>query len=185
MTRYGMVIDLRTCIGCGACVAACSEENSLSLGVDVPLGARTDVKTEELGLFPNVRWIFEHSICRHCENPPCVAVCPTGASFKTDDGFVLIDHEKCIGCKYCIVSCPYKARYINENIMTPDKCTFCVHRVKKGLDPACVASCPTNSRVFGDLDDPTSKVSELVSKGAVAVGAEYGTKPKVYYAPPI
>lgn len=183
MARYGMVIDLKTCIGCGACVAACSEENSLQLGVEVPLGARTHIEKIELGKFPNTRWIFYHSICRHCEDAPCVSVCPTGASYKTEDGIVLVDHEKCIGCKYCMVACPYNARYINVELRTPDKCTFCVHRVKEGLEPACVAACPTHSRMFGDLDDPNSEVAKLVFSGAVPAGAEHGTKPKVYYIP--
>ncbi len=183
MTRYGMVINLETCIGCGACVVACTEENSLHLGVDVPLGARTHIETIEVGKFPSVNWYFYHSICRHCEDAPCVAVCPTGASYKTPEGVVLVDYKKCIGCKYCMVACPYDARYINEALATPDKCTFCIHRVKEGLEPACVAACPTHSRIFGDLDDPNSEVSKLVAKGAVPAGASHGTKPKVFIIP--
>lgn len=185
MARYGMVINLKTCIGCGACVVACSEENSLQLGVEVPLEARTHIKNIEMGRYPNVKWMFYHSICRHCEEAPCVSVCPTGASYRTEDGIVLLDHEKCIGCKYCMVACPYNARYINEELGVPDKCTFCIHRVKEGLEPACVSSCPTRSRIFGDLDDPNSEVVKLVVSGAVPAGAEHGTKPKVYYIPPV
>jgi tetrathionate reductase subunit B len=184
VTRYAMVIDYRTCIGCGACVAACTEENSIATGKNIPLASRTKVGNIEIGEYPNTRWIFTHSICRHCENPPCVTVCPTGASFKTEDGVVLVDHNKCIGCKYCIVACPYGARYLNEEMKGPDKCTFCHHRVEAGLLPACVEACPTKSRVFGDLDDPNSKVSKLVAEGAIPAGAEYGTKPKVYIIPP-
>ncbi len=179
-----MVIDYNTCIGCGACVAACSEENSLEMNATIPLGARTNIKNIEVGAFPSTRWIFVHNICRHCENAPCVSVCPTGASYKTREGVVLVDHSKCIGCKYCIVACPFNARYVNEELKGPDKCTLCYHRITQGLEPACVAACPTKSRIFGDLDDPNSEVAKLVASGAIPAGGEYGTKPKVFVIPP-
>lgn len=191
MTRYGMVIDMGRCVGCGACVAACISEN---LGLEVAkameegkldkMELRTHIDEIEIGVFPTVRILFHHSMCRHCEDPPCVRVCPTGASYKNKDGIVLIDKDKCIGCKYCMTACPFNARYIDEVTMTPDKCTFCEHRVKEGKLPACVEACPTHARVFGDLDDPNSKVSKIVSEGATPAGAFYGTKPKVYYVRP-
>ena len=188
MVRYGFVINLKTCIGCGACVAACSEENSLVLskikeGAIVPLGGRRDLRIIEKGKFPSVIRVNYHRTCMHCENAPCVAVCPTGATYKTKEGVVLVDHNLCIGCKYCLVACPYDARYVNEVLGGPDKCTMCIHRLKDGLQPACVESCPTDSIIFGDLDDPESEVSRL-SKHAVPVGAELGTRPKVYVIPP-
>ena len=189
--KYGMVIDESKCVGCGACIAACISEN-LEKEVDLAMKKgdlkdmklRTYIDEIEIGLFPSVRTLFHHSICRHCEDPPCVEVCPTGASYKTKDGIVLINKDICIGCKYCMTACPYNARYIDEVTMTPDKCTFCEHRLKEGKLPACVEACPTHARIFGDLDDPKSEVSKLVSEGAVPEGAEYGTKPKVYYIKP-
>lgn len=188
MARYGFVINLATCIGCGACVAACSEENTqvlkeISEKATVPLGARRDIRVIEVGVFPSVARISPHHTCMHCDEAPCVAVCPTGASYKTEDGAVLVDYDLCIGCKYCITACPYNARYLNKELGGPDKCTMCYHRVKEGLLPACAASCPTGSIVFGDLDDPSSEVSRLV-KHAVPVGASLGTSPKVYVIPP-
>ncbi|WP_456327157.1 sulfate reduction electron transfer complex DsrMKJOP subunit DsrO [Archaeoglobus sp.] len=176
--RYGMVIDLNKCIGCQSCVTACIHEN------DVPyeVGQRTYVNYIVTGEFPNVSIHYMHRICQHCENPPCVHVCPTGASYKREDGIVLIDYDLCIGCKYCMVACPYNARYFHPLRHTPDKCTFCAHRVDKGLKPACVEVCPTNARIFGDLDDPNSEVSKIVKSGkAFPIGAEYGTKPSVFY----
>ncbi len=188
MVRYGFVINLSTCIGCGACVAACTEENSLVIKevnekATVPLGSRRDIKVIETGQFPSVARIVYHHMCMHCEEAPCMKVCPTGATYMTKEGVVLIDYNVCIGCKYCMTACPYNARYLNKVIGGPDKCTMCYHRIKKGLEPACVASCPTDSLVFGDLDNPNSVISRLLKK-AVPVGAALGTKPKVYIIPP-
>ena len=188
MARYGFVVNLETCIGCGACVAACSEENSrildsIARGARVPLGGRRDIIVVERGRYPNTARITLHHTCMHCEDAPCVSVCPTGATFKNEDGIVLVDYDLCIGCKYCIVACPYNARYYNEELGGPDKCTMCAHRVYKGLEPACAASCPTGSIVWGDLDDPESPVARLASR-AVAPGAELGTRPKVFLIPP-
>ncbi|MEB3760007.1 MAG: 4Fe-4S dicluster domain-containing protein [Desulfurococcales archaeon] len=188
MARYGFVINLDTCIGCGACVAACSEENSLVLqqlkeDAEVPLGGRRDILVIEKGKFPSTVRINHHHTCMHCDNAPCVHVCPTGASYKTEEGAVLIDYDLCIGCKYCIVACPYNARYVNEALGGPDKCTMCYHRITKGLEPACASSCPTDSIVFGDLDDPNSEAYKL-SLEAVPLAPEIGTKPRVYVIPP-
>ena len=194
VSRFGMVIDLGRCLGCSACVAACITENlrnktekAINEGAEAvsELKLRTQIKEIDLGEYPAPNVIFFHELCRHCENPPCVSVCPTGASYKTEEGVVLVNHELCIGCKYCMTACPYNARYIHEELRTPDKCTFCYHRVRKGELPACVEVCPSHARIFGDLDDPTSEVSRLVSEGAVPAGAEYGTKPKVFYIPPV
>jgi len=181
MARYGMVIDLEKCLGCEACIAACVLENN----VPYEKGLRTQVHRIVTGRFPNVSTIYMHRICQHCEHPSCVTVCPTGASFVNKDGIVLIDYEICIGCKYCMVACPYLARYIHPERHTPDKCTFCEHRVKDGKLPACVETCPANARIFGDLDDPGSEVAKLVAENrAIPMGAEYGTRPKVFYIRP-
>ncbi|MCE4625387.1 MAG: 4Fe-4S dicluster domain-containing protein [Desulfurococcales archaeon] len=188
MVRYGFVIDLRSCIGCGACVAACSEENTpqlktISPDAEVPLGGRRDIIIVEKGLFPAIARIPLHHTCMHCEDAPCTHVCPTGATFKTEDGIVLIDYALCIGCKYCVEACPYNARYVNEALGGPDKCTMCVHRVRKGLRPACETACPTGSIIWGDLDDPNSEASRKAAR-AIPIGAQLGTKPKVFVIPP-
>lgn len=188
MPRYGFVLNLSTCIGCGACVAACTEENTPVLAevepnAEVPLGGRRDIRVVESGVYPTVSRTTYHHVCMHCEDAPCVGVCPTGATHKTSEGVVLIDYDLCIGCKYCITACPYNARYLNEALGGPDKCTMCYQRLKEGLEPACVSSCPTDSIVFGDLDDPESPVAKLL-KHAVPVAASLGTKPKVYVIPP-
>lgn len=117
-----------------------------------------------------------------CENPPCVRVCPTGASFVDDGGLVQVGAADCIGCRYCIQACPYDARYFHEESGTVDKCTFCRHRVDAGLEPACVTTCPTKVRVFGDLADPKSEARQLLDRNRVEVRKpEAGTQPKVYY----
>ncbi len=188
MVRYGFVINLSTCIGCGACVVGCTEENTLELQkisnrAYVPIGGRRDLHLVEKGSFPSVYRVNYHLTCMHCDNAPCVAVCPTGASYRSDEGAVLVDYDRCIGCKYCITACPYNARYVNEALGGPDKCTMCIHRVREGLDPACTISCPTNSIIFGDLDDPESEISKL-SRHAIPIGEEMGTRPKLYVIPP-
>jgi tetrathionate reductase subunit B len=121
-------------------------------------------------------------MCNHCDNPPCVVVCPVKATFKRDDGPVLIDPNVCIGCGICIQACPYDARYFNTVQETADKCTFCVHRLDRGLLPACVTSCVGRARVFGDLNDPESGVSKLLARNPVnTLMPEVGTEPQIYY----
>jgi Fe-S-cluster-containing dehydrogenase component len=195
--RYGMVIDLNSCMGCGACMAACSIENRTPYWRGE---YRTHVADVVKGKYPAVRRVFIPRLCMHCEDPPCVKVCPTKASYRTEEGIVLIDYDKCIGCKYCIIACPYDARYVyhHEDVEKSeeihhdapyhrvhiDKCTFCVHRLEKGKQPACVETCVGEARIFGDLDDPGSDVARLVSSGlAKPFKPEQGTRPKVYYIP--
>lgn len=175
--RFGMVIDPRRCLHCGACVVACKAENHVPAGKN-----RNRLEEREFGAYPSVRVAMAPAQCMQCDDAPCVRVCPTGASFRDANGVVLINADDCIGCRYCIEACPYEARYFDEESGTVDKCTFCEHRVARGLEPACVATCPTRTRVFGDLDDPGSDVSRLVASGRADVRlAEAGTKPKVYY----
>ncbi len=180
MARYGMIVDTRTCLGCGACIAACDFENETPWEEGL---RRTHVPKFTFGSFPNITVHYIPRLCMHCENPPCVSVCPTGASYKNDDGVVLVRYEICIGCKYCIQACPYDARYVDERKRAVDKCTFCYeNRVVKGEEPACVATCVGHARIFGDLDDPTSEAGALAASGvAVPLRPDLGTKPKVLY----
>jgi Fe-S-cluster-containing dehydrogenase component len=197
--RYGLVIDLRKCTGCYSCMAACKAENFTPPGVFF-----TRVLVNENGKYPNARWQFVPVQCNHCENPACVAVCPTGATSQRKDGVVTIDSKKCIGCRYCIVACPYRVRFfVNKRgtyYQTPTpyeafgfqardyqegtviKCDFCSHRLEQGLEPACVATCTSRARYFGDLDDPDSEISRLIAANrAYQLLAEKGTEPSVYY----
>lgn len=175
--RYGFAIDHRKCIGCHACTVACKSEN------DVPLGVyRTWVKYIEKGEFPNSRRYFTVLRCNHCEDAPCVEVCPTGALFKRPDGIVDFDPRRCIGCKSCMQACPYDALYIDPHTNTAAKCNYCAHRVDQGLLPACVVVCPEKAIIAGDLDDPLSELSRIISREQISVRKpEQGTKPKVFY----
>lgn len=157
MARYGMCIDLTTCVGCDACVAACKTENNLPDG-----NARSWTAEIVTGRFPDMTAEIYSCRCQHCDNPPCVMACPTKASY-VQDGIVLINKELCVGCRHCIASCPYGARYLHPEGYV-DKCTFCEHRIKEGRNPACVEICPTCSLVFGDMDNPDSKISKLLAR---------------------
>jgi tetrathionate reductase subunit B len=176
--QYGMLIDTRRCIGCHTCSVACKSE------FDVPLGfTRSWVEYTEKGTYPNVSRNFLPRLCNHCRHPPCVDVCPTGATYKRkQDGIVVVDSGLCIGCKYCIQACPYDARFLNPVTGVADKCDFCIHRVSKGLDPACVNSCIGGARIFGDISDPTSEISRLLATNPTTVlRPGKGTEPNVYY----
>jgi len=202
MARWGMVFDMKRCIGCNACVVGCKQENSLPDGVFF-----TKTLSEEYGVFPSVNRVYIPTLCNHCEDAPCEKVCPSGATYTRDDGIVMVDSDKCIGCGACAVACPYdqrtqlsadnfKSGLFGDGELTPfeeqgyaryepgmvTKCDFCSGRVDAGLDPACVVTCPTDARIFGDLDDPDSKPSKLIrERGGRAPLPEKNTKPKVYY----
>ncbi len=177
MTTFAWVIDQTSCIGCHACTTACKQENEVPLGVN-----RTWVKYVETGTFPQTRRQIAVLRCNHCAEPPCVEVCPTSAMFRRPDGIVDFDTSRCIGCKACLQACPYDAIYIDPEDHVAEKCNFCAHRVDRGLLPACVVVCPTESLVFGDLDDPASRASRLVSNRPTTVRrAEQGTQPKAFY----
>lgn len=178
MTRYAMVIDTRLCIGCGDCVVACKTENR------VPDGLNRDWVVEAThGRYPDLATEFRSERCNHCSHATCVYTCPTGAShFWGDTNIVLVAPEKCTGCKACIAACPYDARLVMRPDGYVDKCTFCAHRVERGLDPACVATCPTHCMHFGVLDDPASTVSRLLATRPWKVLLpETGNQPNVYY----
>lgn len=208
--RWGMVIDLRKCVGCSACTVACKAENKLPPGV-----VYRPVIVNEVGTFPNVSMQFTPRPCMQCENPPCVPVCPVGATYKRPDGIVAIDYDVCIGCRYCLTACPYQARTFDWGLYytsaTPElesyesassfeygeewpreatsspidnarKCHFCIHRIEVGMLPACVTTCIGSATYFGDLNDPKSLVSEFVGRPNVTrLKEELGTEPKVYY----
>lgn len=228
MTKYAMVVDLERCQGCRACTEACKVENNTPQGV-----FWMHVFRFEEGTFPETKMSFLPRPCQHCDNAPCVKVCPVGARFKREDGLVLTDPDRCIGCRYCELACPYGVNYFNwekpekaqygahvdwndEDIQgitrgavppykNPDlaglygdeqrrtaggghakgvveKCTFCVHRVEKGMDPACVDSCPVNALVFGDTDNPDSPISRyILNKSPWRLLEEAGTEPSVLY----
>jgi Fe-S-cluster-containing dehydrogenase component/formate-dependent nitrite reductase membrane component NrfD len=175
--RYGFAIDQRTCIGCHACTVACKTEH------EVPVGQfRTWVKYVDSGEFPSSTRDFGVLRCNHCTDAPCVKVCPTQALFTRDDGIVDFDKDSCIGCKSCMQACPYDAIYIDAESHTAAKCNFCAHRVDEGLEPACVVVCPTHSIWVGDLEDPDSGISKLISSNPVTVRApEQNTGPNVFY----
>ena len=177
MARFGMAIDTVRCVGCMDCVVACKTEN------EVPNGLCRDWITQEAtGKFPTPHLEIRSERCNHCDNPPCVHCCPTGASHVQKFGrLVQIHHDVCIGCKACLASCPYDARFIHPEGYA-DKCTFCTHRVEKGMQPACVAVCPTHCMHFGDLDDPNSDVSRLLRfRKHHLLLPNAGTKPRIYF----
>ena len=177
MPRYAMAIDLSLCVGCAACAVACKMENEVPPGV-----FNLWIREREVGEYPNLVVEFRPEQCLHCENPPCVPVCPTGASYQTKDGLVLVDPKKCIACGACIAACPYDARYLHPAGYV-SKCTFCAHRLEKGKVPACVETCPTYCRTFGDLEDPESPVAKAL-KAAERVDVlrpAQGTRPKLFY----
>jgi len=174
--RYAMAVDTRRCVGCNACVIGCKTENA------VPDGCFRDWIAEEVhGTFPDLQMQIRSERCNHCADTPCVAACPTGASHVAEGGTVLVTAAKCTGCKACIASCPYDARSVHPDGHV-DKCTFCLHRVKAGKLPACVDVCPTRTLTFGDLNDPSSAVAQLLATRRFTVlqpGA--GTRPHVFF----
>ncbi|HYR05207.1 MAG TPA: 4Fe-4S dicluster domain-containing protein [Gallionella sp.] len=175
--RWGMLIDTTQCkTGCSDCVTACNKENGLSGGISA-----TDsqwIRKIEIKDISSGRELSLPMMCQHCENPPCVDVCPTTASFKRADGIVLVDKHRCIGCRYCMMACPYKARsFVHEPLHdqnpdvprgrgTVESCTLCVHRVDEGLKPACAEACPNQAILFGDLNDSGSEIAKKVHSAA-------------------
>ena len=178
--RIGMLVDIRKCIGCQACTVSCSVENQPPIGQ-----FRTTVLQYEVdrpGSAPAM--VSLPRLCIHCEEPPCVPVCPVQATFQREDGIVLVDNERCVGCGYCVQACPYDARFINHETQTADKCTFCEHRLEAGLLPACVESCVGGARKIGDLNNPDSEVATLLRENRDDIKTlkpDLDTRPHVFY----
>jgi Fe-S-cluster-containing dehydrogenase component/formate-dependent nitrite reductase membrane component NrfD len=171
------VLDQSVCIGCHACTTACKSENAVPLGV-----SRTYVKAVDVGVFPLARRVFQVTRCNQCEDAPCVNACPTSAVHRRADGIVDVDKSVCIGCEACVAACPYDAIFINPEDHSAEKCNFCAHRLEVGLEPACVTVCPVEAILVGDLNDPSSRVSQIVGREAVHVRRpEKHTYPKVFY----
>lgn len=210
--RWVFLVDTFKCVGCGFCVKACKNENEIpydanvtrtwveryiitkdgKLYADSPKGARDgfismkvdlgegnyqDIKKDDIK-----KAFFVPKLCNQCENPPCVQVCPVGATYQTPDGVVLVDRKWCIGCGYCIMACPYGVRFFHPVYHVAEKCTFCYHRITKGMKTACVEACPFGARMIGNIRDPNDPVAKIIQTQRVGViKSEYGTKPQVYY----
>lgn len=176
--NFGMVIDNTKCIGCGLCQEACNTRHELPEGeYFIKL-----YKDYERGMYPNIVVENFTTQCNHCENPPCARICPTGATYLNEEGIMVMNTKKCIGCKGCITACPYNARIWSEKIGAPDKCNFCDGFVQAGKDPACVKACPRDARIFGDLNDRNGTLSKMIMERRLEpLKAELGTKPKIYY----
>ncbi|MFQ5738271.1 MAG: 4Fe-4S dicluster domain-containing protein [Acidobacteriota bacterium] len=201
MSRLGMVIDLKRCIGCNACTLACKQENGTPADMHF---AR--VVTREVGTYPESKRTFLPLLCNQCEDAPCLKACPTGATYQRPDGIIMVNADVCIGCRACAVSCPYMNRHFlargllrtgyggdglnpfeevkfaafQEGTMT--KCNFCAPRVDQGLEPACVITCPTDARIFGDLEEKDGKLQRLIKeRRSWTLLPECKTKPSVYY----
>lgn len=180
--RYGMVHDETACIGCTACTEACREVNSVPEGV-----SRLEIiRSEPRGEFPDVDYRFTRKSCQHCENAPCVMVCPTGAAYKDEaTGIIDVHNEKCVGCGYCLAACPYQVRFFNPVTKSADKCDFCREtNLAQGKQPACVESCPTKALIFGDLNDKNSEINAVLSNSVFYRDkVDLGTKPKLFKIP--
>ena len=210
--HWAFGVDATKCIGCLRCVEACKAENDVAPDahhfrtwverytyLDGEATAHIDSQADPVNIaasgsegkyrFANRykdakvdKAFFVPKLCNHCTHPACVQVCPTGATFKTEDGVVVIDHTYCIGCQYCVQACPYGARFFNEELHVTDKCTWCYHRITKGLLPACVEACPVGARIFGDRDDKQSPISKFIANNRVEVlRPDTGNAPNVFY----
>jgi len=205
--RWVFLVDTTKCVGCGFCVKACKKENEVPYDapvtrtwveryvvtrdgqthIDSPEGARngftnSKMYEEEIPAEEVAKAFFVPKLCNQCENPACVQVCPVGATFQTKDGVVLVERSWCIGCGYCIMACPYCVRFFHPVTKVAEKCTFCYHRITKGLQSICVQACPFEARRMGDLKNLDDPVTQIIMNERVAVlKDEYGTKPQVFY----
>jgi Fe-S-cluster-containing dehydrogenase component len=210
--QWAFLVDTNKCVGCGFCVKACKTENDIPLEanvsrtwveryvytkddkryVDSPKAALNGFTDSRIDLgrgeFKEIdpknvgKAFFVPKLCNHCSSPACTQVCPVGATYKTDDGVVLVDRTWCIGCGYCIMACPYAARFFHPVYNVADKCTFCYHRLSKGLDSACVNACPFGARKMGNIHDINDPITKIIMNERVGVlKDEFGTKPQAFY----
>jgi len=210
--HWAFLLNTYKCVGCGFCVKACKTENDIPFDakvtrtwveryvytkddrryIDSPDGALygyTEARIDlGMGEFKEIdpknvgKAFFVPKLCNHCETPPCTQVCPVGATYKTDDGPVLVDRTWCIGCGYCIMACPYGARYFHPVLHVADKCTFCYHRITKGLETACVNACPFGARKMCNINDINDPITQIILNQRVGVlKDEFGTKPQAFY----
>ncbi len=185
--RYGILIDLERCLGCHACTMACKLENGTERGSSILVstvgGKGMDTA---IGEYPNVSMHYLPKLCMHCTKPPCLEACPLEAIYKRADGIVLIDNNKCNGCQDCIATCPYEALRFNAEKSIVQKCTMCAHRVDAGLEPFCVLCCEGQAMFFGNLADPISQISKLITaKNAYVLLPDAKTGSAIYYSPPM
>jgi molybdopterin-containing oxidoreductase family iron-sulfur binding subunit len=179
MTQLAILIDLDKCIGCHSCTVACQVENGLALGTYWSKVRQIG----PVGTFPDLEMYYLPVLCQHCGSPECTRVCPTGASAKREDGIVLVDRDRCIGCQYCVLACPYGVRTYSPEEGVIEKCTMCAHLIERGDIPACVKTCTGKARYFGDLDDPNSEISVMIREAGEFVHSlvDVGNKPSVHY----
>jgi tetrathionate reductase subunit B len=198
---YGIVIDISKCIGCGNCAKACKNENDVpkepfffrnwveqytvrndgTVDIVSPNGG-IDGFNQRVADEDIFKSFFVPKMCKHCAKSPCVQVCPVGATYESPEGVVLIDEKYCIGCRYCVQACPYGCRFIHPVKKVANKCTLCYHRLKKGLDPACMEVCPTGARMYGDLRDKNSKIVLFLKENTTQVlRPNLNTGSKLYY----
>ncbi|MCF6184721.1 MAG: 4Fe-4S dicluster domain-containing protein [Bacteroidales bacterium] len=198
---YGIGIDIEKCIGCGRCANACKEENDVprvpfyfrswveqytikndgEIIVESPNGG-IDGFTQSVPDEDIFKSFFVPKMCNHCSKPPCVQVCPVGATFETKEGVVLVDSNYCIGCGYCVQACPYGCRYIHPEKKTADKCSLCYHRISKGIAPACMEICPNDARIFGNLRDKEGELVKFLKEHTCHVlKPEMNTGSKLFY----
>jgi len=211
-TRWVFLVDTHKCVGCGFCVKGCKTENEVPYDanvtrtwveryvitkdgqthIDSPKGARDGFETSQIdigeGKFEDIKneeidkAFFVPKLCNQCDNPPCVQVCPVGATYQTADGVVLVDRSWCIGCGYCIMGCPYGVRFFHPIFHVAEKCNFCYHRISKGMQTACVDACAFGARRVGNIRDPNDPVTKVIMTERVNVlKEEYGTTPQVFY----
>ena len=196
--RWAFLVDTTKCIGCGSCVRACRAENDVPDGffrtwieryamnaeqahIDSPNGGQDGFPVLQAPFEPT-KSMFVPKLCNHCTATPCVQVCPVGASYRTPDGVIMVDEKRCIGCGYCVQACPYGSRFLDERTGTASKCTWCYHRITKGLKPACVEACPTGTRQFGDMKARGDPVREVIEKQRISVLQPHLlTEPNTYY----
>ena len=178
--RYALVIDLDKCMGCKGCSVSCKNEHELPPGVNFSWVYQEG----PIGTYPKLQMYYLPRTCMQCSEPACADVCPTKATYITDEGVVMIDEDRCFGCQYCIWACPYESRFFDPKKRIVQKCNMCIHLTAMGQDPNCVHNCPAKARVFGDINDPGSPASKLLAQNSdriFRIREDLETEPNVYY----